>query len=463
MMMAARSNYCSSTVKRIMSLEKFGIGVIVVLLITGIHVWAAEGETATKEDLYYIVTAEGEIVITGGPKREEIIIPARIDGMPVAGIGENAFLDRTDIETVTVSPGVRYVGANAFAGCEMLKTVTLAEGLQYIGEDAFLGDGVLEEIWLPESVAFVGENAFGNCTQLETIRFPQAAHVDEYAFEGSMWQDLRDQGDFQIRGSCLISAEGGEGAVLAIPYGVTKTVDHPSESGYVNAVIGQYMAYGDKIQYGEILLPETMVRLGEGSFNRTKIDRIIFPESLREIGTFAFQDAILDEVILPGGLKTIDDWAFADAALTAIELPETLNEIGMGAFSGTDLEEIVIPGSDCYVGRYAFDRCERLSNIVFEEGISIMSVNICNYSNLERLQFPESLQVLEGGQFFIPSLRRIYIPGGAAVTDDEKIFRAYVENEVPLVIYGQSGSRAEEAAKAWGMEFVEAASGDEMP
>ena len=429
----------------------------------GASVQEPEGETETEEDLYYIVTAEGEIVITGGTDQSEIIIPAQIGGMPVAGIGENAFLGRTDIETVTISPGVRYVGANAFAGCEMLKTVTLVEGLQYIGEGAFLGDGVLEEIWLPDSVAFVGGNAFGNCTQLGTIRFPQAAHVDEYAFEGSLWQNLRDQGDFQIRGSCLISAEGGEGAVLEIPYGVTKTVDHPSESGYVNAVIGQYMVYGDKVQYGEILLPETMVRLGDGSFNRAKIDRIIFPESLREIGTFAFRDAILDEVILSGGLKNIDDWAFADAALTAIELPETLNEIGMGAFSGTDLEEIVIPGSDCYVGRYAFDRCERLSNIVFEEGILTMSVNICNYSNLERLQFPESLQVLEGSQFFIPSLRRIYIPGGAAVTDDEKIFRAYAENEVPLVIYGQSGSRAEEVAKAWGMEFVEAASGDEMP
>lgn len=71
--------------------------------------------------------------------------------------------------------------------------------------------------------------------------------------------------------------------------------------------------------------------------------------------------------------------------------------------------------------------------------------------------------MLEGSEFFIPTLKRIYIPKGTNVIDDEKFFRAFVTYEVPLVVYGQSGSRAEEVADAWEMEFVEVASGDEMP
>ena len=463
MMMEVRSNYYSSIVKRIMVFGKCGIGVIVLLLIMDIIAWAAEGETETGENLYYMVTAEGEIIITGSPDQEEIMVPGEIDGMPVVGIAENAFLNRNDIKKVTIRSRVRYVGEYAFAGCESLKAVTLENGLQYIGKGAFFGDGILEEILIPDSVAFIGENSFGDCTELGTITFPKTAHVDDYAFEGSRWQELRDGSGFQIRGSCLISARGNEGGTLEIPYGVTRTVDNPSVNGYVDAVVGQYMVWGDNIQYEEIILPDTVVRLGQGSFNRTEIDRIILPSSLREIGTFAFHWAILDEVILSEGLEIIEDWAFSGSSLIQVKLPDTLEIIGRGAFLNTPLTEIEIPGSVRYVDVDAFGYCGNLSDITFEEGVSTVSINLCDYSGLERLQFPESLSVLEGREFFIPSLKKIYIPEGTSVIDDEKFFRAFVTYEVPIVVYGQTGSRAEEVADAWGMDFVEVASGDEMP
>lgn len=446
-------------------LGKCGLGIMVLLFAMGIIVRSAEGEKEIQfqENLYYIVTSEDEIVITGGPNREEIVIPAEMDGMSVAGIAENAFCGRNDIKKVTIQSGVRYVGERAFADCKLLNTVTLENGLQYIGKSSFSGDSALEEILMPDSMAFVGENAFGDCTGLEIIIFPQAAHVDDHAFEGSLWQELRDKGDFQIRGSCLLSARGKEGGILEIPYGVTRTVDNPSASGYVRAVVGQYMVYGDNIQYEEIILPETVVRLGQGSFNRTKIDRLILPSGLREIGAFAFRGAILDEVILPRGLKTIEDGAFSDTALMQIHFPDTLEFIGMWAFSHTSLTEIEIPGSVCYIGQGAFEHCEELSDITFEEGVSTVNIGLCDYSGLARLQFPESLRMLEGSEFFIPSLKSIYIPKGTGVIDDEKFFRAFVTYEVPVVVYGQCGSRAEEVANAWGMEFVEVADGDEMP
>lgn len=449
--------------KRTVGLGRCGPGVIILLLMMGMIVWAAEGETKTIEKLYYKITAEGEILITGSPDQGELMIPAEIDGMPVVGIAENAFLNRNDIKKVTIQSGVRYVGEYAFAGCESLKSVTLENGLQYIGKGAFAGDGILEEILIPDSVAFVGENAFADCTELKTITFPQTAHVDDYAFEGSRWQELRDEGGFQIRGSCLISARGKEGGTLEIPYGVTRTVERPSVNGHVHAVVGQYMEYSDNARYDEIILPETVIRLGQGSFNRTQIDRIILPSSLREIGAYAFCSAILDAVILPEGLKVIEDWAFSDASLMWVKLPDTLEFIGRGAFCDTSLTEIEIPTSVSYIGINAFGDCNSLSDITFEEGISTVHISLCDYSGLERLQFPESLSMIEGSEFFIPSLKRIYIPEETTVIDDEKFFRAFVTYEVPVVVYGQRGSRAEEVADAWGMEFVEVANGEDMP
>ena len=390
MMMGVLLSHYSSMVKSMIGLRKCGLEIMVLLLAMGISVCATEDEKEDNENLYYIVTAEGGIVITGSPNREEITIPAKINGISVVGIAEKAFFGRSDIKNITIQSGVRYVGEGAFADCKSLEAITLENGLQYIGKSAFSGDGALEDIVMPDSMAFVGENAFGNCTGLETVIFPQAAHVDDYAFEGSLWQELRDQGDFQIRGSCLLSVRGREEGILEVPYGVTRTVDNPSASGYVRAVVGQYkyIAEGTKtadeiesyFKY-DILQKDAVVitkYLGDETF-------VFVPERLdgktvSVVGEGAFQgNDSIEQVLLPPGIEVIEDQAFQNCP--------SLEYVVMG----TGLKSI---------GQDAFSNCLNLKELRLPEGMMRIDSCICAYCpNLEKVIVPQSMEKICSSAF----------------------------------------------------------------
>lgn len=69
---------------------------------------------------------------------------------------------------------------------------------------------------------------------------------------------------------------------------------------------------------------------------------------------------------------------------------------------------------------------------------------------------------LKKGTMWCSGLKRIYIPEKTVITNDE-IFEPHVTWDSPITIYGQKGSRAQEVAEDYGMEFVEVENGDEMP
>lgn len=127
---------------------------VFLLLITGATVSAEEIDYGVRQGaLFYTVTGEGEAVITGGyADAGTIIIPPQIDGFPVAGIGEGAFRDRTDIRRVVIGSGVRYIAAQAFAGGTEIEEVELGQGLQYIGkghlwETSESGNSCFRKVW----------------------------------------------------------------------------------------------------------------------------------------------------------------------------------------------------------------------------------------------------------------------------------------------------------------------------
>ena len=416
---------------------------------------AMQGEETA---LVYMVNAEGEIIITGCKSvGRELCIPSLLDGYPVVGIAEGVFRGRADIEKVVIQSGVRYIGEYAFAGCMGLREIELEGGIQYIADNAFYEDASLVEAVLPESIVYVGENAFGNCKALARIGYPQRAHIDKYAFEGSLWQEERDGGKFRIRGSCLIEGRGNEGPIIEIPYGITE-IEDCNWRGL--AVVDQY--YDGS--YEQIILPETMVKLGLNCFQKVDVKTIEIPDGVREIPRNAFEHAALEKVELPGELKIIRQGAFYDCTeLKTIIIPDSVEIIEEQAFGiCIGLSEIIIPDSVSEIGDEAFTDCSNLHDVSFGEGVREVWASLFNYcGNLERVQFPENLEILNG-LMWCSGLRRIYIPGKTVEIHDD-IFEAYPRWGGSITVYGQKGSRAQEVAEASGIEFVEVESGDEMP
>ena len=67
--------------------------------------------TLTEDGTGYLVTGIGTATDT------EIIIPSRYEGLPVTGIGDNAFAECSLLESITIPDGVTNIGLGAFGNC----------------------------------------------------------------------------------------------------------------------------------------------------------------------------------------------------------------------------------------------------------------------------------------------------------------------------------------------------------
>ena len=74
------------------------------------------------------------------------------------------------------------------------------------------------------------------------------------------------------------------------------------------------------------------------------LEEIILPESLIKIGPSAFERTGLTSVKIPPKIKIISGSTFYGANILELELNEGLEEIGGTAFSYNPITEVIIPG-----------------------------------------------------------------------------------------------------------------------
>ncbi len=453
--------------KRISRVGCILILMTIVLSVCGIASYAQE---EAEVNFTYMLTAEGEAVITGGMVEGHLTIPGKINGYRVAGIEEEASLGKK-IASLTLEEGIRYIEKGAFSGCVSLDEVHLPETLQYIGEQAFFQAERLKTITIPEATLYVGSQAFGECRELKEIHFPQTAIVDEYAFEESGWQQWRDRGIFVIRGSTLIEVKNSMGEILEIPYGITAIEEWAL--GFYKGIYSEERV----IQYEEVRMPSTLVYLGTGGeggksgvFRGAQIKKINIPDGVEVIPSDAFASSALEEISISSfsKLKIIDAKAFFCSELRGIHLPDGLEVIRENAFAHcNNLKTITIPSTVNAIRGHAFYDCINLEEVIFEEGLeTIVGNSFQDCHSIQRLQYPESLKWISTPIYDMEGLERIYIPEKTKVVDDlftHSKVAEYSVVEFDGIVYGQSGSVAQEEAKEAGLSFVEISKGEEMP
>ncbi len=127
----------------------------------------AEGST---QGLNYEVNAEdtGWIVIgIGTAVGADIVIPEKIDGLPVVAIGERAF-ENTSIKTIKFSKNIKTVEYGAFQN-STLEQAFLNEGLVTISGQAFSSLAKLNKIVIPASVTAMDSTVFASVNKEATI------------------------------------------------------------------------------------------------------------------------------------------------------------------------------------------------------------------------------------------------------------------------------------------------------
>ena len=93
-----------------------------------------------------------------------------------------------------------------------------------------------------------------------------------------------------------------------------------------------------------------------------------------------FCNSGISSINLPKELEKIGEWAFRECNnLKQISLPENIEEIPSGCFYKSGLEEIVVPRKVKKIGGYyffggAFQGCENLQNIIFDQGSELTEI-----------------------------------------------------------------------------------------
>jgi hypothetical protein len=116
--------------------------------------------------------SNGAVTITKyNGSAKSVIIPDKIDGLPVTGVGPGAFAVRAIVNSqkltgVTIPKTVGTIEAGAFANCTRLSSLAIPASVTNLGAFAFADCQALTSFTIPDSVTTIGEEAFNACIGL---------------------------------------------------------------------------------------------------------------------------------------------------------------------------------------------------------------------------------------------------------------------------------------------------------
>ncbi len=253
-----------------------------------------------------------------------VVIPDKIDGLPVTSIASYAF-NGTNVTKVTLPSGMTALDGYAFYGASNLTTVNLPSTITFIGAYAFYGTGVTK-ITLPSSMTSIGENTFSGASNLTTVNLPSTiTSIGAYAFNNTSITSI------------------------TLPANMT--------------ALNGYALYGAS-KLTTVVFPSGLTSIGEDAFEFcTSLKSITIPNTVTSIGNGAFYACNqLASVNLGTGVKTIGDYAFENTALTSVTIPKSVIYIGNYAFGDTWANNTHTMVDGFQITGYAYTAAETYAN-----------------------------------------------------------------------------------------------------
>ena len=111
----------------------------------------------------YRIENDSITIIDYNHDSKNIIIPEKINGLPVKTIGNGAFYDN-ELTSVIIPDSVKTIDDDAFA-YNKLTSVIIPDSVKTIDDYAF-ADNQLTNVVIPNSVKTIGENAFDKSVKI---------------------------------------------------------------------------------------------------------------------------------------------------------------------------------------------------------------------------------------------------------------------------------------------------------
>lgn len=244
---------------------------------------------------YYKENGDGTVSCLGICNTEitDVVIPETISGMDVTAIGDNAFQNNMQIQSISIPDTVAEIGELAFFRCFGLKNIVLPPNVSIIRASAFADCYSLNSVQIQGQLTDLGDGAFCRCEKLENIIIPDSTtHIGERVFY-----------DCKLLCTLTIPNLGSGGTLVSLFNASAKRIPDSLET----------------------VILTNMDRIPTSAFeNCTSLKKVVMPANVERIGTNAFAGC---------------------TGLTSIEIPESVAFISKSVFKGcTKLKDIVFVG-----------------------------------------------------------------------------------------------------------------------
>ena len=310
------------------------------------HLYATKNGFSDEACLVINELEDGTLEIAGYAGKDAIYeIPAVIDGKKVTQIAYNAFMECTELTSITIPDGVTSIGSYAFFGCKSLETVSIPASVRGIGFDAFFDCTSLKEVTIPASVTDIGDEAFGYYGYYDDEDNMETKKVDGFKinyvkYTWGHWYATKN--GFSDEATCIVVDELEDGALEIAGYaGNSAIYDIPAEiDGKKVTQIGDN-AFSDCTELTSVTIPDSITKIDDRAFyDCTSLETIAIPTSVTEIGFWAFIDCTsLKEVTIPASVTNIGEEAFGYYYDKYDDCAKKIDNFKIYCYSGTEGEQ----------------------------------------------------------------------------------------------------------------------------
>ena len=337
--------------------------------------------------LVFALTSAGDsFEVTGiGSATGDITVPDTYRGLPVIGIADRAFYNKSAVTSVSLGENIKYIGSMTFANCSYLEKINLPVSLTSIGEGAFQSCRVLaSDIVIPEGVTGIPARTFQYCRKLPSVRIGSGVRtVGESAFEGcetltkiAVPDGVTILGDSAFARCTRLSDISLGTGVTVYPAnlfrGCTAVASFTVGDGVTG--IGGY-AFSGCTALTEISMGDSVLSIGDFAFDGcTSLGSVWHMSTfLTSVGQYAFRDTLFftaegtDDTVYVGG------WFLGCKSGKMRGQTIADGTVGIADFAlykcGEFDDILTLPASLRYIGKSAFSNCGKLTGVIIGSGV----------------------------------------------------------------------------------------------
>lgn len=339
-------------------------------------------------DLPDSVKKIGDSAFSGCKHLKRIKIPSTINYF-----GTGVFSGCSSLQSISLPFSLEMIRKYMFNGCSSLKEINIPLGVKEIHERVFYNCSSLKELIIPEGVEFIGDNAFGGCSKVQEITLPTTLREIEGNPFGNTISSI---GEKQYSVTCKSLHFSNENGAL---YNIDKKT-------LVSCLSGET----------RFEVVEGTIKIGDGAFyGNSCLESIVLPSTIVEIGNNAFYGCYFTRILLPDSIKRIGDFAFGNCEfLSKIVFPKGLEFLGKEAFWGCKrITELVLPKTLRQIEKQSFGSCESMKRITILNPNIIIDDEAFSFSEVQQIEFAGIPSAVNGDPFcWTDNLKEIFVPWG---------------------------------------------------